>query len=78
MSHSIVVDSKTWYVFPQIGLAGVISAGEGLHSPHQPELYSDSYNAGLRCEELGIEIDFDIEEPEPAPEPAPDPEPEPE
>ena len=71
MKHDIVVSEKTWFVYPQIPLAGVINAGEGLRGPHEPELFYTSFEAAERCEQLGIEYDFEVDIPE-APEPTPE------
>jgi len=57
MSHNIVVDTKTWYVYPQLPLAGYVNAGEGLRGPHEPELYEYEQEWAARCAELGIETE---------------------
>jgi hypothetical protein len=53
MTH-IVATEKTYFIIPEISLAGFVEAGQNITSPHSVETFVDEELFNARKTELGI------------------------
>ena len=49
-----VADKQTWFIIPQIKLAGMVQTGQNITSPHEVELFDNETEWQNRKDELGI------------------------
>ena len=49
-----VADKQTWFIIPEIKLAGMVQTGQNITTPHEVELFDNETEWQTRKDELGI------------------------
>ena len=54
-----VADKQTWFIIPEIKLAGMVQTGRNITTPHDVELFDNETDWQNRKDELGISEEGD-------------------
>ena len=54
-----VADKQTWFIIPEIKLAGMVEPNQNITSPHEVELFANETEWQNRKDELGIKDEED-------------------
>ena len=57
-----VADKKTWFIIPEIKLAGMVEQNQNITTPHEVELFANETDWQNRKDELGIKDEEGVEE----------------
>ena len=49
-----VADKQTWFIIPEIKLAGMVQTGQNITTPHEVEIFDNETDWQTRKDELGI------------------------